>query len=146
MHCSQERALGTIRFSTGRPTAFEEVDRAVAVVSSAVKKQREQKNVVLKGILSLLRESPCLSNSSAFLWYNSPESDTSCLQCNGNACFSICTAVMKCVFREDQWQLMNIFSMWSARLICRRPECGQSGDQGDRATLRFQGQQEQYRA
>jgi len=43
MHCSEEGALGTIRFSTGRPTAFEEIDRAVAVVSSAVRKQREQK-------------------------------------------------------------------------------------------------------
>lgn len=43
MHYPEERALGAIRFPTGRPTAFEEIDRAVAVVSTAVKKQREQK-------------------------------------------------------------------------------------------------------
>lgn len=40
MQLPEDRAFGTIRFSTGRPTALGEVERAVGVIAAAVKRQR----------------------------------------------------------------------------------------------------------
>lgn len=41
MNMTEDRAFGTVRFSTGRPTTMAEIARAVALVSSEVKRQRE---------------------------------------------------------------------------------------------------------
>ncbi|HSW64122.1 MAG TPA: cysteine desulfurase family protein [Dissulfurispiraceae bacterium] len=42
MKIPENRAFGTVRFSTGRPTTFNDIDRAVALIASAVKRQREK--------------------------------------------------------------------------------------------------------